>query len=164
MFFGKKFFFKIVLFIIIALKTQNLRILRGKLKQNVIFCVQSFFKIWIFKNCFFIKIKLLKNIFFFKIMLFKILFFFKIWLIVKFLIQNLSRCVFFRSKIWRVMKLLNQNRSHCENFVRKFDALEIFNSKSDKFLNFFSEIWLLACFSGSDWMMISSFNVNTNLF
>ena len=33
-----------------ARKTQNLRILRGKLNQNVIFCVQIFFKIVLFKN------------------------------------------------------------------------------------------------------------------
>ena len=37
------FFFKFVLFKY-ARKTQNLRILRGKLKQNVIFCVQFFFQ------------------------------------------------------------------------------------------------------------------------
>ena len=38
------FFFKIVLFKI-ARKTQKLRFLRGKLNQNVIFCVQIFFEI-----------------------------------------------------------------------------------------------------------------------
>ena len=61
-----------------ARKMQNLRILRGKMRQNVIFCVQFFFKILLFKNNFF-----------FKFVLFKNLFFFKIWRVVKFLIQNL---------------------------------------------------------------------------
>ena len=36
-----------------ARKTQNMRILRGKLKQNMIFCVRIFFKIMLFKNLFF---------------------------------------------------------------------------------------------------------------
>ena len=70
---------------------QNLRILRGKMRQNVIFCVQVFFKIVLFKNNFFFKIMLFKNIFFFKMMLFKNLFFFEIWRVVKILIQNLRR-------------------------------------------------------------------------
>ena len=43
----KNFFFKIVLFKN-ARKGQNLRILRVKLNQNVIFCVQIFFKIVLF--------------------------------------------------------------------------------------------------------------------
>ena len=43
MFFRKSFFFKIVLFKN-APKTQNFRILRGKMNQNVIFCVQIFFQ------------------------------------------------------------------------------------------------------------------------
>ena len=53
----KKKFFKIVLFKY-ARKTQSLRILRGKLNQNVIFCVQIFFRIVLFlekissKSCF----------------------------------------------------------------------------------------------------------------
>ena len=34
-------------------KTQSLHILRGKLNQNVIFCVQVFFRIVLFKNNFF---------------------------------------------------------------------------------------------------------------
>ena len=40
--FRKKFFFKIVLFKN-APKTEELRILRGKLNQNLIVCVQSIF-------------------------------------------------------------------------------------------------------------------------
>ena len=65
MLFKKKFFFKIVhlkkiFFVEILLfktarKTQNMRILRRKLNQNVIFCVQTFFKIVIFKNNFFLQ-------------------------------------------------------------------------------------------------------------
>ena len=43
MLFKKSFFFKIVLFKY-ARKWQNLRILRGKLKQKVIFCVDVFFQ------------------------------------------------------------------------------------------------------------------------
>ena len=39
----KIFFFKVMLFKN-ARQTQNLRILRGKLNQNVIFCVQLFFQ------------------------------------------------------------------------------------------------------------------------
>ena len=70
MLFKKVFFFKIMLFKN-ARKMQILRILRGKLKQNVIFCVQIFFKIVLFKNNFFFKIVLFKSNFFFKIMLFK---------------------------------------------------------------------------------------------
>ena len=60
---------------------------------------------------------------------------------------------FFQFKIGRVAKTSNQNPTRCENF----------NSKSDKFQNFFSEIWILSCFSGFDWLMISSVNVITNL-
>ena len=43
MLFKKIFFFKIMLFKN-ARKTQNMRILRGKMRQNVIFCVQIFFQ------------------------------------------------------------------------------------------------------------------------
>ena len=43
MLFRKKIFFEIVLFKSVR-KTQKLRILRGKLNQNVIFCVQFFFQ------------------------------------------------------------------------------------------------------------------------
>ena len=77
MLFKINFFFEIVLFKY-ARKTQNLRILRGKMRQNVIFCVEIFFKIELFKNNFFFKIVLFKNLFFFKILLFKINFFFEI--------------------------------------------------------------------------------------
>ena len=67
----------------------------------------------------------------------------KTWQIVKFFI-----------KIWRVVKF----------FISKPDDLEGFDTKSDKLWNFFSEISFLFCLSSSDWMMISSVNVNTNLF
>ena len=97
MLFRKIFFFKNVLFES-ARKTQNLRILRGKKRQNVIFCVQFFFKIVLFKKNFFFKIVLSKNNFFFKIMLFKNLFFFKIWRVVKIFIQNLTQRKSFNSK------------------------------------------------------------------
>ena len=70
MLFGKNFFFKIGLFKY-ARKTQNLRILRGKMSQNVIFCVQKFFRNLPFKNDFFFKIVLFTNFFFFKIVVFK---------------------------------------------------------------------------------------------
>ena len=81
------FFLKIVLFES-ARKTQQLRILRGKLNQNVIFCVQTFFKIVLFKNNFFSKIVLFENLLFCKIMLF----------LKKNLIQNLTRRKVFISK------------------------------------------------------------------
>ena len=72
---------------------------------------------------------------------------------------------FFQSKIWRVLKPLNQNLTRCENLVSKSDGLEIFNSKSDKFWNFFPKSdFYLVFFLGSDWMMRSSDNVNTDLF
>ena len=95
--FRKKFFFKIVLFKY-ARKTQNLRILRGKMRKNVIFVCKFFFKIVLFKNIFFSKIVLFKKLFFFEIMLFKILLFFKIWRVVKFLIRKLTRRDNFNSK------------------------------------------------------------------
>ena len=60
----------------------------------------------------------------------------------------------FQSKNWRVVKTSNQTLTRCE----------IFNSKSDKFQNIFSNIWFLSCFAVSDWLMISSVNVITNLF
>ena len=55
------FFFFIILFKN-ARKTQNLRILRGKLNQNVIFCVQIFFKNVLFKNNFLFKIVLFEKL------------------------------------------------------------------------------------------------------
>ena len=76
-FLKKVFSSKIVLFKS-APKTQNLRILRGKMRQNVIFCVEFYFKIVLFKNNFFFKAVLFKLFCFFKIMLFKNLFFIKI--------------------------------------------------------------------------------------
>ena len=60
----------------------------------------------------------------------------------------------FQSKIWRVVK----------NVFQKSDALENFNANCDKFRNFFSGSWFLSCFSGFDGMMLTSVNVNTNLF
>ena len=81
-----------------ARKTQSLLILQGKLKQNVILCVQFFFKIVLSESNFFIKIVLFKILFFRKIMLFKKLFLFKIWRVVKILIQNLTRRKIFNSK------------------------------------------------------------------
>ena len=69
MLFRKFSFLKTALFKI-ARKTQNLRILRGQLNENVIFCVQRFFQNLLFKKNFFFKIVLFKKNFF-KIMLFK---------------------------------------------------------------------------------------------
>ena len=57
-----------------------------------------------------------------------------------------SNAYFFQSKIWRVVKPLNQNLTRCEILVSKSDALENFNSKSDKFENFFPEIWFYLVF------------------
>ena len=72
----------------------------------------------------------------------------------KFFNSKSKALYFFQSKIWRVVTTSNQNLTRCETF----------NSKSDKFQNVFSEIWFLSCSSGSDWMMIFSVNVITNLF
>ena len=44
-------------------------------------------------------------------------------------------------KSWRVVKFSIQNLTRCK----------IFNSKSVKFWNFFSEIWFISCLSSSDW-------------
>ena len=97
MLFRSFFFIKIVLFKI-ARKTQNLRILRGKMNQKVTFCVQNFFQNLLLKNIFFFKIVLFKKIFFFEIMLFKKIFFIKIRRVVNILIENLTRCKIFNSK------------------------------------------------------------------
>ena len=48
------FFFKIVLFRY-ARKTQKLRIFRGKMRQNVIFCVQIFFQNRVFQKFIFLQ-------------------------------------------------------------------------------------------------------------
>ena len=109
--FSKLIFFKIVLFII-AFKTRNLRILRGKLNQNVIFlCAKTFSKPTFQKFLFFLKIIIFEN-----------LVSFKIWRVVQTEFQNLTRC-----------KKLSGKTDFCR-------------------------------FSGSDWMMVSSVNVNTNVF
>ena len=115
----RKFQFKIKL-LKKARKLQIMSFSRSKEDQNVIFWMQTFFKIWRLE---------------------------------KFLIQNLTRCIFFNPKsdamlklqikFWRVVKILIQNLT--------------------SFKTFFSEIWLLSCCSGSDWLMISSVNVITNL-
>ena len=62
MLFSKTFSFEIMLFKT-ARKTQSLRILRGKMSQNVIFCLQFFFQKLFYKSVFFFKIVLFKNIF-----------------------------------------------------------------------------------------------------
>ena len=54
-----------------ARKTMNFRILRGKMRQNVIFCVQNIFKIVLFRKIFLFKIVFFIKKIFFKIVLFK---------------------------------------------------------------------------------------------
>ena len=61
-----------------------------------------------------------------------------------FFLQNHASQKKYFFKIWRDVKFLIQNLTQCNNF--------------------FSEIWFLSCFLGSDWMMISSVNVNTKFF
>ena len=56
-------FLKIVVFKI-ARNTQKMRILRGKVNQDVIFCVQHFFQNLLLKLIFFFKIMLSKNLIF----------------------------------------------------------------------------------------------------
>ena len=58
----------------------------------------------------------------------------------------------------------SQNLFCRKNSSSKSNVLEISYSKSDKFLKFFSEIWFLSYFTGSEWMMISSVNINTSFF
>ena len=84
------FFFKIVLFEISRI-TQKLRILRGKLNQNVIFVCKIFFQNLLFSNILSTKSSFLKKFLFSKVMIFKIIFFFNIWRVVKSLVQNLTR-------------------------------------------------------------------------
>ena len=43
-------------------------------------------------------------------------------------------------------------------------TIKNFDSEADTLYKKFSEIWLLSCFSGSDWMMTTSVNVITNFF
>ena len=81
-----------------ARKTENLSVLRCKLSQKVIFCVQFFSS----KSCslkiYFLQIRALQKNFSLKTMLLKNLLFFKIWRVVKILIQNLTRWEIFDSK------------------------------------------------------------------
>ena len=70
---------------------QNLHILRGKMNQKMIFCVQNFLQKLLVKNLFFFKIVLFKSIFSFKIMLFSKSFFIRVRRVVKILIQDLTR-------------------------------------------------------------------------
>ena len=70
-FLEKCFFSKNVLFKIARI-TQKMRIIRGKLNQNAIFCVQHFFQNLFYKIYFFIKIVSFRKFFFFKILHFKI--------------------------------------------------------------------------------------------
>ena len=81
-FFSKNVFFKI------ARNTQKMRIIRGKLNQNVIFCVQQFFQNLFYKIYFFFKIVFFRKIFFFKFMLAKNIFF----------LEKLTRREIFNSK------------------------------------------------------------------
>ena len=76
MLFRNFFFFKILHFEI-ARNTQKMRILRGKLNQNVIFCAQHFFQNLLLKLIFFFKIVLLRKNFFFKVMLSESMYFFE---------------------------------------------------------------------------------------
>ena len=82
----------------------------------------------------------------------------------KFFKSKSNASYLFQSKIWRFVKLCNHFLMRFEIFSSNSDTLGNLNSKSDKFRKFFSEIWFLSCFSGSDWMMIISVNVNNNLF
>ena len=157
----RNYFFKIVLFKT-ARKTQSFHIVRSKLNQTVIFLCKVFFKVFFLKIMFSSKSCLLEKLISSKSCFLKKIVFSEICRVVKFLFQKLTRCIFF------------QNLTRCKTFISKSDALwnfcfkiwrfRNFNSKSDKFQTFFCEIWFLSCFSGSDWMMISSVNVYTNLF
>ena len=97
MLFRKNFFLKNVLFKI-ARNTQKMRILRGKLNQNVIFFVQHFFQNLFYKIYFFFKMVFFRKIFSSNSCFLKIYFFLKNWRVVNFLIQNLTRCKNFDSR------------------------------------------------------------------
>ena len=104
---------------------QNSHILRGKMNQKMIFCVQNF-----------LQKLLVKNLFFFKIVLFSKSFFIRVRRVVKILIQDLTR-----------RKNFSSNSDALECFISETDALENFFSETDKI--FFCEIWFLSHFSGS---------------
>ena len=89
-------------------------------------------------------------------------------------------CVF-KMKTWRVQYDFENvffsipNLAPCKTFKSKYDAFWIFYFKFwrvrkkwfqnlTSFKNIFSKIWVLSCFSSSDWMKIFSVNVNNNLF
>ena len=92
------FFFKNVLFEY-ARSTQNLRILRDKMCQNVIFCVQIFFQNLLLKSNFFFKIVLFKNIFFsWKLCLLKLISSSKSCFLKNIFLQNLATRKTFDSK------------------------------------------------------------------
>ena len=75
-----------------------MRIIRGKLNQKVIFCVQHFFQNLFYKIYFFFKIVFFKKIFSSNSCFLKKYFFLKNWRVVNFLIQNLTRCKKFDSR------------------------------------------------------------------
>ena len=113
MFFGKFFFFKVVLFKI-ARKTENMRILPGKLNKNVSFCAQFFFEIMLFKKIFFLKIW--RFVFFQS----------KIGRVVKLWNQNLTRCEIFFLKIWNVRKFQLKIRKVLKLFLRNLIFILLF--------------------------------------
>ena len=116
--FYKSFFFEIMLFT----KTFVIKIMLLKnyfsskscfLNMNVKRKLCAFYgvkwdKTWLFVCKIFSKFKnvLFKNNFFFQIVLLKNLFFFKSWRVVKFLYQNLTRCIIFISKSNTLYKFL----------------------------------------------------------
>ena len=128
--FKKNFFIKIVHFNF-ARKTQNLRILRGKMSQNVIFWVQKFFKICLLKIIFSSKSSFLKIFFSSKSCFLKINFLQKTFFLKNKFLKNLARRKIFNSKsdalykidfrIWHVAKILIQNLTRCKNFSPKSD-------------------------------------------
>ena len=89
--------------------------------------------------------------------------FFETWHVEKFSTQNLTRCNF-QSKIWRFVKLSNQNLTRFEIFISKSDALEKMNPNLRNSKILFSEMWVLSCYSSSDWRKIFSVNVNNTPF
>ena len=57
-----------------------------------------------------------------------------------------------------------QNLFCRKNSISKSNVLENSYSKTDKFLEIFSEFWFLSYYSGSEWLMISSLYVNNIFF
>ena len=137
-----------------------MRFSRGKLKQNVLFCVQHFFQNLLFKISFFYKIVLFRNFFSWKSCFLKVYFSY----------QKTDASYNFQFNIWRVVKKLIPNLTNIKNFYFKIMLLtKIFLSKSCFLEKFFSSgSWFLklhvihkkCAFHGVNWIKTCFFVCN----